>query len=221
MAVAERVALWRSGRVVLVSILRRMFRRGPDRKLSEDMIEILAQRSVDARIALEHEVIVGSIQLPAGSRARVVLELRAAPLTHMLVTRIQGDTAGHGGRMTVIGTHLLMDRAALSERWPQGWTGPVRAHPVEPPGGLGAPREFEWQPDDFTNRSATAAAEMLKENDRVQRRMIGVLREPSTMQFELAPSGDYLRISVHQSGRELPDPTAVEALITVGRALAE
>lgn len=202
-------------------ILRRLFRRGPDRKLSEDMIGILAQRSVEARMAAEHEAIVRSAQLPAGSRPRVVLELRAAPLTHLLVTRIGGDTAGHGGHMTVIGAHLLMDRNTLPERWPQGWSGPVRAHPIEPPGGLGAPREFEWQPDDFTNHSATTVAELLKENERVQRRMIGVLREPSTMQFELVPSGDYLRISVHQSGRELPDPTAVEALITVGRALAE
>lgn len=202
-------------------ILRRLFRRGPDRKLSEGLIEILAQRSVEARMAAEHEAVTRAARLPAGSRARVVLELRAAPLTHMLVTRIEGSTAGHGGRMAIIGAHLLIDRAALPERWPAVWSVPVRAHPIEPPGGLGAPREFEWQADDFSDDSAASVVELLRENERVQRRMIGVLREPSTMQFELVPSGDYLRISVHQAGRELPDPTAVEALITVGRALAE
>ncbi len=123
--------------------------------------------------------------------------------------------------MALIGAHLLLDRTALPERWPADWTVPVRAHPLEPPSGLGAPREFEWQADDFSNDSASAVVEMLRDNERVQRRMIGVLREPATMQFELVPSGDYLRISVHQFARELPDPTAVEALITVGRALTE
>ena len=185
------------------------------------MIEILAQRSVEARMAIGHEAIVRAAQLPAGSRAHVVLELRAAPLTHMLVTRIAGDAAGHSGRMVMIGAHLLLDRVALPERWPRSWSVPVRAHPVEPPGGLGAPREFEWEAADATDHAARTIVELLNANERVQRRVIGVLREQSTMQFELVPSGHYLRIAVHQFGRELPDPTAVEALITVGRAIAE
>ena len=203
-------------------ILRRLLRRGPDAKLTARLIEILAQRSVSARAAEDYLRITRDLTMPAGTRAKAVLELEnAAPLTHLLATEVQGAAAGHGPRMKVLGVHLLVNRAALGPHWPSGWQLPVRAQPLDPPGGVGPPREFRWQASDASDAGTAAAAELLAANERIQRRVIGALREPSTMLFEIAPSGEALRVAVHQSARSEPDPTVVEAVLTVARALAE
>ena len=203
-------------------ILRRLLRRGPDAKLTARLIEILAQRSVAARAAEDYLQITRSLTMPAGTRAKAVLELLdAAPLTHLLATEVQGAAAGHGPRMKVLGVHLLVNRAALGPHWPSDWRLPVRAQPLDPPGGVGPPREFRWQSSDASDASTAAAAELLAANERIQRRVIGALREPSTMLFEIAPSGEALRVAVHQAARSEPDPTVVEAVLTVARALAE
>ena len=203
-------------------IWRRLFRRGPDRKLTERLIEMLAQRSVAARAAEDYLAITRSITMPAGARAKAVLEIvDAPPLTHLLATEVEGSTAGHGGRMKVIGVHLLVRRDALGVDWPAEWRLPVRAQRLDPPGGVGPPREFRWQASDASDAGTVAAAERLAGNERIQRRVIGVLREPSTMLFEIAPLAGALRVAAHQTARTEPDPTVVEALVTVGRALAE
>ena len=203
-------------------ILRRLFRRGPDTKLNARLLEILAQRSVEARAAEDHEALARRFVWPAGSRVRAALELvDAAPLTHLLLTRVTGATAGHGGNLSLIGVHVLVDRRALGEEWGGGWAAAIRAHPTDSPGGLGAPRDFEWQPSDATIGEAVLIAARLQANERVQRRVMGVLRELSTMQFEIAAVGGVVRVAVHQTGRETPDPTAVEALLTVARSLSD
>ena len=203
-------------------ILRRLLRRGPDAKLTARLIEILAQRSVSARAAEDYLQITRDLTMPAGTRAKAVLELEgAAPLTHLLATEVQGAAAGHGPRMKVLGVHLLVNRAALGPHWPSGWRLPVRAQPLDPPGGVGPPREFRWQASDASDAGTAAAAELLAANERIQRRVIGALREPSTMLFEIAPAGEALRVAVHQAARSEPDPTVVEAVLTVARALAE
>ena len=203
-------------------IWRRLFRRGPDRKLTERLIEMLAQRSVSARAAEDYLAVTRSITMPAGARAKAVLEIvDAPPLTHLLATEVEGSTAGHGGRMKVIGVHLLVRRDELGADWPAEWRLPVRAQRLDPPGGVGPPREFRWQASDASDAGTVAAAERLAGNERIQRRVIGVLREPSTMLFEIAPIAGALRVAAHQTARSEPDPTVVEALVTVGRALAE
>lgn len=203
-------------------IWRRLFRRGPDRKLTERLIEMLAQRSVAARAVEDYLAVTRSITMPAGARAKAVLEIvDEPPLTHLLATEVEGSTAGHGGRMKVIGVHLLVRRDALGADWPADWRLPVRAQPLDPPGGVGPPREFRWQASDASDAGTVAAAERLTGNERIQRRVIGMLREPSTMLFEIAPLAGALRVAAHQTARAEPDPTVVEALVTVGRALAE
>ncbi len=207
-------------------ILRRLFRRGPDRKLTERLIEMLAQRSVASRAAEDYLAIVRSITMPPGTRAKAVLEIvDAPPLTHLLATEVEGLTAGHGGRMKVIGVHLLVRRdaagAGVGAGWPADWRLPVRAQRLDPPGGVGPPREFRWQASDASDPGTVAAAERLAGNERIQRRVIGVLREPSTMLFEIAPLEGALRVAAHQTARTEPDPTVVEAVVTVGRALTE
>ena len=201
---------------------RRLFRRGPDRKLTERLIEMLAQRSVAARAVEDYLAVTRSITMPAGARAKAVLEIvDEPPLTYLLATEVEGSTAGHGGRMKVIGVHLLVRRDALGADWPTDWRLPVRAQRLDPPGGVGPPREFRWQASDASDAGTVAAAERLTGNERIQRRVIGVLREPSTMLFEIAPLEGALRVAAHQTARAEPDPTVVEALVTVGRALAE
>lgn len=203
-------------------IWRRLFRRGPDRKLTERLIEMLAQRSVAARAVEDYLAVTRSITMPAGARAKAVLEIvDAPPLTHLLATEVEGSTAGHGGRMKVIGVHLLVRRDELGVDWPAEWRLPVRAQRLDPPGGVGPPREFRWQASDASDAGTVAAAERLAGNERIQQRVIGVLREPSTMLFEIAPVAGALRVAAHQTARTEPDPTVVEALVTVGRALAE
>lgn len=203
-------------------IWRRLFRRGPDRRLTERLIEMLAQRSVAARAVEDYLAVTRSITMPAGARAKAVLEIvDEPPLTYLLATEVEGSTAGHGGRMKVIGVHLLVRRDALGADWPTDWRLPVRAQRLDPPGGVGPPREFRWQASDASDAGTVAAAERLTGNERIQRRVIGVLREPSTMLFEIAPLEGALRVAAHQTARAEPDPTVVEALVTVGRALAE
>ena len=202
-------------------ILRRLLRRGPDAKTTAALVEILAQRSVTARAVANPDELFKQFTWPPASRARAVLELDAAPLTHLILTRIVETTAVHGGKMSLIGAHVLVDRSALPAVWAGEWGTPIRAHPKGHAGGLGAPRDFDWQADDASVVEAGRAAAALDANDRVQRRVMGVLREPATMQFEIVPIGPAVRVTVYQGGRELPDPTAVEALLTVARALPD
>ena len=202
-------------------ILRRLFRRGTDAGLTARLIEILAQRSIAARQPEDWQQVARALSMPAGTRSKVVLELEDAdPLTHLLLTEIRG-AAGHGSQLSVLGVHLLVRRNALGADWPTDWRLPVRAQPLDSPGGVGPPREFRWQPLDASDTATAAAAERLAANERIQRRVIGVLREPSTMFFEIAPDARVLRVAVHQTARSEPDPTAVEAVLTVARALAE
>ena len=202
-------------------ILRRLFRRGTDAKLTARLIEILAQRSVAARQPEHWREVARALSMPPGTRSNVVLELEDAdPLTHLLLTEIHG-AAGHGSQLSVIGVHLLVRRNALGPDWPSDWRLPVRAQPLDPPGGVGPPRDFRWQASDASDAGTVTAAERLADNERIQRRVIGVLREPSTMFFEIAPAAQVLRVAVHQTARKEPDPTAVEAVLTVARALAE
>ena len=202
-------------------ILRRLLRRGPDAKTTAALVEILAQRSVTARAVANPDELFKQFTWPPASRARAVLELDAAPLTHLILTRIVESTAVHGGKMSLIGAHVLVDRSALPAVWAGDWGVTIRAHPKDHAGGLGAPRDFDWQADDASIVEAGRAAAALDANDRVQRRVMGVLREPATMQFEIVPIGPAVRVTVYQGGRELPDPTAVEALLTVARALPD
>lgn len=199
-------------------ILQRILRRRPDAKTTEALILILAQRSVTARAAADHQLVSGQFQWPPRSRVRAVLELDEPLLNHLIVTQIDGPIAG-GGRIRVLGVHLLIVRAALPAEWAGGWSAVIHAHPSDAPSGLGPPRDFEWLPSDASMSQAAAVAAKLGANDRVQRRVLGVLREPSTMQFEIDVDGSVVRISVQQSGREVPDPTAVEALLAVARAI--
>ncbi len=205
--------------MILRRTWRRLSRRGPDQAATDALIQMLAQRSVIARAAADFGAASRSVSLPAGSRVVAALAL-GEPLRLLLLSRIEGNAAGHAGRMRVVGVHVLLDRAALGEDWPSGWSAAVRAMPIEPPGGLGAAREFEWRAADASDAAALAAVERLRGIDRVSRRVIGLLRDGSAMQFEIVPTASTLRVAVHQAGQELPDPTAVEAVITVAHALA-
>ena len=79
-------------------ILRRLLRRGPDAKTTAALVEILAQRSVIARAVANPDELFKQITWPPASRPRAVLELDAAPLTHLILTRIVETTAVHGAR---------------------------------------------------------------------------------------------------------------------------
>ena len=206
--------------MVLGRLFRRVFRRRPDQQATERMIELLAQRSVRATASEQFQDIAQALPIAPGSRVKVVLDIDDPTIAHLLVTSIGGNTE-LSGRMSLIGAHLLVERAALGLDWPSSWSGAVRAQPIESRSGVGPPRDFEWRPADQSDTPTAEAARRLGANERIQRRVVGLLREPSTLLFEIVPTGERLRIAVHQSARELPDPTAVDALITVARALAD
>ena len=80
-----------------VSILRRLFRRGPDAKSADALIDMLAQRRVSGRAADNPDEVTQDVQLPRSARALAVIELdsAAAPLRHVVASQIGGDAAGH------------------------------------------------------------------------------------------------------------------------------
>lgn len=198
-----------------VSILRRLFRRGPDTESTDAVIDMLAKRRVRGRPAADADGVVRGLHLPRGTRAIAVIELdeEASPLRHVVASRIGGEAAGHLGKITVTGIHVTLDRAALPEAWPPSWATPILAQPVD----RGA---FAWRPFDATGAGAAEAVELLSASERVARWVDVVLNEPQTMQVEVAPSADRVRIAAHHSGGGLPQPTTVEAVLTIARTIA-
>ncbi len=199
-----------------MSILRRIFRRGPDARATAALIEILATRSMSGRAASEPDEVVRGMHLPRSTRAVAVIELDAgaAPLRHVVVSRLGGDAAGHMGRITVTGAHVVLDRAALpAAAWPPGWATPILAQPQDQ-------GPFKWHPLDATGAGAAEAASQLSGSDRVARNVKYLLDQPQTLQVEVVPAARSVRISVHQGGAGLPQPTVVEALLAVARTIA-
>lgn len=206
-----------------MSILRRLFRRGPDEEAIEAVISMLARRSMSGRAAVNPEAVAAELSLPRGTRALAVIELDAdaAPLRHVIASRIGGQAAGHMGRMTVTGIHVTLDRRSLSEQWPLRWATPMQAQPSAPAGALGETQDFVWRPTDATGAGVAEVVELLSASERVTRWVNVVLQEPSTIQVEVAPSASRIRVAAHRTGEGLPYATTVEAVLTVARAIAE
>ena len=200
---------------ILGRILRRFGRRGPDKESTRAVIDMLAKRRVSGRSAADADGVVRALHLPRGTRALAVIELDpdAAPLRHVVASRIGGDAAGHMGKITVTGIHVTLDRSALPEAWPSSWATPVQARPED----RGA---FAWRPLDATGAGAAEVVALLSASDRVARRVSVVLNEPQTLQIEVAPSASRVRVAAHHSGGGLPQPTTVEAVLTVARTIA-
>lgn len=206
----------------LVSILRRLFRRGPDDESTKAVIDMLARRSVGGHPAADPNLVLQELSLARGSRTLAVVELDhdQAPLRHVIASRIGGDAAGHMGRITVTGLHVTLDRRALPDQWPSGWTTPIQAQPSEGAADFGQVRDFVWRPIDATGANVSEVVQLLSENERVIHCVGGVFRDQATMQFEVAPTASVVRVAVHQGGSGLPHPTTVEAVLTVARAIA-
>ena len=198
-----------------MSILRRLFRRGPDTKTTDAVIDMLAKRGVSGRAAADPDALVRELHLPRGTRALAVIELDrdAAPLRHVVASRIGGDAAGHMGKVTVTGIHVTLDRSDLPEEWPSNWATPIQAQREDR-------GSFAWRPFDATGAGASEVVSLLSGSDRVARWISVVLNEPQTLQVEVAPSASSVRVAAHQGGAGLPQPSTVEAVLTVARTIA-
>ncbi len=198
-----------------MSILRRLFGRGSDSTSADELIETLARRRVSGRPAEHPDAIMKDMRLPRGTRATAVIELDAdaAPLRHVVASRVGGDAAGHLGKITVTGIHVTVDRSELPDQWPADWATPILAQPQDR-------GSFAWRPLNATTPGCLQAVELLSMSDRVARLVNVLLSEPQTMQIEVAPLTDRVRVAAHHSGGGLPQPTTVDAVMTIARAIA-
>jgi len=208
--------------VSILSRVRRIFRRGIDEESTAALIDMLAQRGVIARQPAEPRQVLQTLSLAAGSRTLAVAELGQdeAPLRYVVVSRIGGEAAGHLGRITVTGLHVILDRQGLPEQWPSRWATTIQAQPSESRSDIGEVRDFVWRPVDATGSSVSEVVALLTQSERVTRWVDSVLREQSTVQVEVAPTASRVRVAAHQSGEALPQPRTVEAMLTVARAIA-
>ena len=182
---------------ILRRTLRRFGRRGRDEEATQAVIDMLAQRRVSGQPATDADGVVRELHLPRGTRALAVIELDsdAAPLRHVVASRIGGDAAGHTGKVTVTGIHVTLDRSALPEAWPSSWATPMLAQPED----RGSFASFVWRPFDATGAGAAEVVALLSASDRVARWVNVVLNEPQTLQIEVAPSALRVRVAVHHS----------------------
>ena len=206
-----------------VSIFRRLFRRGPDTAAADTLIELLSRYSVPAAAASDETFreLTTSGVAPAGTRLVAAVALEEAGLGYAFLSRAEGQGAAHSGRLRLVGAHVLVDRTRLSPPWAADWRSPLRAMPGRSENDLGPIRSIAWQPSDATDQSALEAAQWLNSNDRVHRRVLGLLRDGSSGQFELLPLSSWISVGVYRYGADTPDPTALEALLTVSRTLVE
>ncbi|MDE2746881.1 MAG: hypothetical protein OXI41_12970 [Chloroflexota bacterium] len=198
-----------------MSIFRRLLRRGPDTASTDALIEMLAARRVVGRAAEDAEAVARALRLPRGTRAIAVVALdsEAAPLRHVVASRIGGDAAGHMGKIVVTGIHVTLDRSALPAEWPSDWSSVLLAQPEDR-------GSFAWRPLDATSAGASDAVAMLSASDRIARLVSVILNEPQTLQVEIAPSDSIVRVAAHHTGGELPPPTMLEAVLGIARAVA-
>lgn len=198
-----------------VSILRRLFRRGPDTKSADGLIEMLARCRVSGRAVESPDGIMQDLRLPRGTRALAAIELdsAAAPLRHVVASRIGGDAAGHMGKITVTGIHVTVDRSELPDQWPTDWATPILAQPQDR-------GSFAWRPLNATTPGCLEAVELLLTSDRVARLVNVLLNEPQTLQVEVAPTASRVRVAAHHSGDGLPQSTTVEAVLGIARSIA-
>ncbi|MDE2892062.1 MAG: hypothetical protein OXN86_06140 [Chloroflexota bacterium] len=205
-----------------MSILSRLFRRGPDTEATNAVIDMLAKRNVSGESAEDGQRIVRELSFPRGTRALAVIDLEAgqAPLQHVIASRIGGDAAGHSGRITVTGIHVTLDRRALPDQWPARWATAIHAQPDTAREGVGEARDFAWRPLDATGAGASDVVELLTGNERVARWVSTALREPGIIHVEVVPSASLVRVAAHRTGEGLPYPTTVDAVVTVARAIA-
>lgn len=199
----------------------RVLRRGPDRQATDSLVESLGRYSVMGTAVTEETFrsLAASPMLASGTRLVAAVELNEPGMSFAFLTRIEGQGAAHSGRMRAIGAHLLLDRDSLAVAWSPDWQTALRATPSRSANELGPVRAFQWLPSDATDEAAVAAADRIGASDRVTRRVLGLLRDGSSGQFEIVPQGHWLRVAVYQYGAELPDPTALEALLSVAREL--
>ena len=198
-----------------MSIFRRLFRRGPDTASTDALIALLTERRVGGRPAEDAEAIASSLRLPRGTRAIAVVELgdEAAPLRHVVASRLGGEAAGHMGKITVTGIHVTLDRSSLPAEWPSGWSTPLLAQPQDR-------GSFSWRSLDATAAGASDAAALLSASDRIARLVNVILNEPRTLQVEIAPSGSSVRVAAHHTGGGLPPGTTLEAVLGIARGVA-
>lgn len=198
-----------------VSLFRRLFRRGPDTKSMDALIEMLGARRVVGRPAEDAEAVARALRLPRGTRAIAVVSLdsEAAPLRHVLASRIGGDAAGHMGKITVTGMHVTLDRSALPAEWPTDWSTSVLAQPEDR--GF-----FSWRPMDATSTGASEAVALLSASDRIARLVGVVMNDPHALLVEIAPSDSSVRVAAHHTGGGLPPGTTLEAVLGIARAVA-
>ena len=201
--------------------LNRLLRRGPDASAVDELLMRLSQYSIEATPVSEDDFramrergLVGR-----GTRLIAAVALHEPRMSYALLTRVVGEGAAHSGQMRAVGAHLLVDRVTLPSQWSAEWRTPLAAMPTSSERELGAIRSVQWRPRDATDATAQTLAQELSRNDRVQRRVLGLLRDGASGQFEIVPLATMIRIGVYQYGRDVPDPTALEALVTVARAL--
>lgn len=198
-----------------MSILRRLFRRGPDARSVDALIEMLAQRGVLGRAAEQPDAVTRDFPLPRGARALAVIELHhaAAPLRHVVASQIGGDAAGHMGKITVTGIHVTAERSELPDQWPADWDTLILAQPQDQ-------GSFAWRPLNATTPGCRQAVDLLSANDRIARLVNVLLSEPQTLHVEVAPTASRVRVAAHRSGAGLPQSTMVEAVLGIARTIA-
>lgn len=207
--------------MVLRRLRDRIRRPSPDRDATYALVESLDQYSVQADAVSDERFLelARSAVAPPASRLVAAAELSDSAARYALLTRVAGQGAAHSGQLRAVGAHLLIERSDLSPEWPTEWRAALRAMPSDSDNDLGPVREFEWRSADATDSAAVAAADRLASNERVNRRVLGLLRDGSSGQFEIAPQGSRVRVAVYQYGVDLPDPTAIEALLSVAGTL--
>ena len=202
-----------------MSILRRLtdrvLRRAPDEKLANELVQMLAARNVRGQVSADAQSAARGLGLPRGTRTLAAAELdpSESPLRRVIATQIGGDAAGHMGRVTVVGVHVTVKRASLPAAWRTGWSTAILAQPQD----LGA---FAWGSLNANDRGAAAVSEWLSENDRVARNTGVILGEPQSMNVQIAPLSDAVRVSAHQGGEGLASATVVASVLEIARELA-
>ncbi len=201
----------------------RLMGRGPDAEASDALFMRLSQYSIDARRVSDEQfrALRDSEMGIRGMRLVAAAEIDQPPLRFALITRVSGEGAAHSGQVRATGAHVLVDSQALPAPWSGDWTLALRATPVSSERELGAVREFQWRSRDASDPVTADLARWLAGNDRVQRRVLGLLRDGGSGQFEIVPLTTMIRIGVYQYGLDLPDPTAFDALVAVAQALED
>ena len=197
-------------------VLRRLFRRRNPKQVAEFVAQLerrgLRGTPVDGDGPFENH------RFAPGSRIRALVTVDSGPITHAALTSLSGRGV-HGSNVAMIGLHAFVPGGPThSDQAPPAG---VTARRVHPRSGLGPPTDFEWVAMDESDSAARRRAELLAADEASHQRVLQLLRDPSTLEVDVAQSAAGAVVAVYQAGREQPDGPAIEALTAIARGLAE